>query len=202
MKDSRSGIRYRLVDSDDLPWVSRLDWQWLFLLSLLTAFSGAILLGVVLASGVRGKGRSALPLYIYRVLALLYAAWGVHDVALGRARRNCFVWVRFVVSRSIYAAPRDDPLLLKAEGIVFRISPLLTALFSVWYICGLLRADYPLDETGKGALGSSEALSLIALERSRYSERSAVSGSTPAARRAGTRLAAIATIATPSAAKP
>ena len=35
-----------------------------------------------------------------------------------------------------------------------------------------------------------------------YSERSAVSGSTPAARRAGTRLAAIATIATPTAAKP
>jgi len=151
MKDSRSGIRYRLFDSDGLPWASRLDWPWLFLLSLLTAFLGAVLLGVYLGIWIRGKGRSALPLWIYSTLALAYVACFAISltphpaVADEIALCGFALWFlgAFTLRREVirYYSER--------EGIVFKISPLLTALFSVWYICGLLRADYPLDETGK-----------------------------------------------------
>jgi hypothetical protein len=41
----------------------------------------------------------------------------------------------------------------RREGEPFRIDPLRTFVFSVWYIGGCLRADFPLDEEGEPSKG-------------------------------------------------
>jgi len=154
MKASRSPFRYRLFDSDGLPWASRLDWPWLFLLSMLTAFSGAIFLGIYVGIWVKGKGRSALPLCVYLALAIMYiagiaAAW-MHAVLADRIGMcEAVLWLvgAFTLRHEVVRYYTER------EGVTFRLGPWLTLFFSVWYICGSLRADYPLDETGKAAEG-------------------------------------------------
>lgn len=150
-------LNLSLFDSDGLPWCSRLVWGWLFILSAITGFFGAILLGVYLGLWLKTKRRSLVALYAYLVLAILYIAGFVplprfvpHAtvetviaiVALATWLGAAYV-VRYEVMR--YYSVRE-----KAS---FRISPVLTGLLSVWYISGLLHADFPLDESGQTAPG-------------------------------------------------
>ncbi len=151
MTTPKTEVRYRLFDSDGLPWVSRLGWGWLFLLSLLSGFSLAVGLGIYLGVWTKGKGQSLSSLYIYLALAILYAASVAAYLAHLTSKANSIdliaavLWFAgaFTLRRQVirYYSTR--------EGTPFRINPILTGLFSVWYICGSLRADYPLNQSGK-----------------------------------------------------
>jgi hypothetical protein len=45
------------------------------------------------------------------------------------------------------------------EGIPFDLNPVLTALFGPWYVSGHLRANFPLDDSGKAGPGVMKLVS-------------------------------------------
>jgi len=152
-------LKFSLFDSDGLPWCSRLDWGWLFILSAITSFFGAILLGIYVGLWLKSKGRSSVALYAYLVLSALFVMaflplpTAVPFVAFGEkfgSLMGLAIWVGagYIVRSEVirYYSER--------EGVRFHISPLLTGFLSVWYISGLLRADFPLDQSGKAAQGT------------------------------------------------
>jgi len=151
MSEPEARFRYRLFDADGLPWPSRIGWAWLVLLSSATGFIAAIVLGIYLGIWLRGKRRSALPLFIYLIIAAIYplvvAAAFAHlaSIADGLGLLGLTLW--FIGACTL----RHQVILYysEREGATFRINRILTLLFSVWYICGSLRADFPLDHAGK-----------------------------------------------------
>ena len=150
----QNNFHVSLYDTDGLPWTSRLSWGWILFLTFTTGFGFfvAIPLGIYLGLWLKTKGRSALALSIYIALAALVL---VLFLPFGRANSQSMtdaisllavvLWfvgaytLRYQVIR--YYSDR--------EGTEFRINPFLTALLSVWFINGCLRADFPLDKDGK-----------------------------------------------------
>ena len=53
-----------------------------------------------------------------------------------------------------FALRRDVKLYYSGrEGVPFPLNPVLTACFGPWYIGGRLRADFPLDDSGRVGAG-------------------------------------------------
>jgi len=155
MSKSEAEPRYRLFDSDGLPWASRIGWGWLCLITLITGFTFAVALGIYLGIWTKGKGRSVLPLCLYLAIAFIAILAIAAAYAHLRLATDALDLVGFALWFAAAFVLRYEVIRYysQREGTVFRIGPWLTALFSVWYICGSLRADYPLDETGKAPAG-------------------------------------------------
>jgi hypothetical protein len=148
----QNNFHVSLYDTDGLPWTSRLSWGWILFLTFATGFLVAIPLGIYLGLWLKTKWRSASALAIYIALAVLGLAL---LLPFGPANSQpmtdaitllaVILWfggaytLRYQVIR--YYSDR--------EGAEFRINPFLTALLSVWFINGCLRADFPLDKNGK-----------------------------------------------------
>jgi hypothetical protein len=149
------GFQFALFDSDGLPWTSRIGWGWLILLSLITGFLVAVLLGIYLGVWLRSKRQSALVLSIYVALTILYVAFlllpssrfpTISDVLASMALLLWFAGA-FILRHRVIRRYTER------EGIQFRINPILALFFSVWYINGCLRADFPLSEAGEAPKG-------------------------------------------------
>jgi hypothetical protein len=148
----------RLFDQDGLPWTSRVPWGillfWIAVFLLLLAPLVGIYLGIWLIS----KGKSALTFAIYLALAAisigaLFAPLPSHGAAPNIEAivdgLMLILWLlgAFVLRRNVmrYYAGR--------EGIPFRLNPVFTAILGPWYVGGHLRADFPLDGSGKVGAG-------------------------------------------------
>jgi hypothetical protein len=148
----QNNFHVSLYDADGLPWTSRLSWGWILFLTFATGFLVAIPLGIYLGLWLKTKGRSVLVLSIYIALAVLGVALALpfgptnsQSMIDAISLLAVILWfggayiLRYQVVR--YYSDR--------EGTEFRINPFLTALLSVWYINGCLRAEFPLDKDGK-----------------------------------------------------
>jgi len=110
------------------------------------------LIGLYLALWLRRKTHSALAVEIYSVIGLAYL---VVFLPLPRMFEDWIVsaFLALWIAGAFIVRYRIIRYYSQREGIPFRINPLLTAFFSVWYISGCLRADFPLDGGGKVGKG-------------------------------------------------
>jgi hypothetical protein len=136
--------RIRLFDPDGLPWTSRLSLGWIIVLFCATGGVLAVPMGVYLGLWLKAKGRSGLVLAAYTtlfacslatlVLSESLSAWtdGVSTLMV-----VCWFLGAFLARREImrYYAGR--------EGSALDLSPVLTALFGVWYLNYRLRPLFP-----------------------------------------------------------
>ena len=154
---SRLG-RIRLFDQDGLPWTSRLHWGILLFWVAAILFVFAPLVGIYLSIWLTSKGRSALSLILYLVLAVIsipafFAPFPTHG-ALSTVETVLDVSFLILWLVSAFALRRDVMCYYSSrEGIPFSLNPALTALFGPWYVGGHLRADFPLDHSGKVGAG-------------------------------------------------
>ena len=148
--------RRRLFDEDGLPWTSRLHWGLLLFWVAGVLIIFAPLVGIYLGIWLISKGRSALSLIIYLATALIFIpAFFTPLPAEGTTGDTVLVvsffvlWLvgAFVIRREVMLYYSDR------ESVSFALNPVLTALFGPWYVGGNLRADFPLDGTGKPGAG-------------------------------------------------
>jgi hypothetical protein len=148
--------RLTLFDSDGLPWTSRLDWGWLLLLFLVTGPVFPILLGIYLGLWLKTKHQSSASLLIYLAVPLLSIADWILDLfahsaslaeACGFAALILWIVGAFVLRHQVSGYFTD------LEGEKFPLDLLKTFVFSVFYIGGCIRADFPLNEAGKAPPG-------------------------------------------------
>jgi hypothetical protein len=148
--------RFALFDADGLPWTSRFQWGWVLIVSLLTGFVGPILLGVYLGLWLKSKRQSFASLSIYLAVAALSiaACIPIHllpspAIADASSMAALILWIAgaFTLRYQVinYFSGR--------EGETFDVDPLRTFVFSVWYIGGCLRPDFPINEEGKTSSG-------------------------------------------------
>jgi hypothetical protein len=152
---SRLG-RGRLFDQDGLPWTSRLHWGLLLFWVAGVLIIFAPIIGIYLGTWLISKGRSTLSLILYLATTLVFIpAFFTPLPAQGTTGDTVLVVSFFVlwlvgafVSRREVMLYYSDP-----EGASFALNPVLTAFFGPWYVGGKLRADFPLDGTGKPGAG-------------------------------------------------
>jgi hypothetical protein len=151
-------LRYRLFDQDGLPWTSRLRWGMLFIWVAIIWFVFAPLVGIYLGVWLVAKRRSALSLVLYAILTVILlgaflipspvqGAFSAMESGLNLTALVLWFAGAFALRREViqYYSSR--------EGVPFHLNPVLTAVFGPWYIGGHLRADFPLDNTGKVGAG-------------------------------------------------
>ncbi len=156
MGGSSSPIRFFVQDG--LPWTSRIRWGvLLFWLASIFSFI-APLVGIYLGVWLVSKGRSALSLFLYLALSVIFvpaflASFPSHgkmssvEDALYVSLLILWLVASFCLRREVssYYSGR--------EGIPFSLNPVLTAIFGPWYVSGHLRADFPLDDSGRVGAG-------------------------------------------------
>jgi hypothetical protein len=156
MGNSSSLVRF--FDQNGLPWTSRLRWGvLLFWVASILAFL-APFVGIYLSVWLVSKGRSAFSFILYSALSLIclivclapFPSNGVMsstETALYVSLMVLWVAGAFLLRREVirYYSGR--------EGIPFSLNPVLTAIFGPWYVGGHLRADFPLDDSGRAGEG-------------------------------------------------
>ncbi len=146
----------KLFDSDGLPWTSRLGWEWLLVMCFFTGNLIILPFGIYLGLWIKDKGRSSVPLYIFVSVTVLFIATLVPS----------FKWIHGytldAISGAILAGWFAGAFTLRyevrryyadAEGWPIHINLFFTALFSACWISYCVRANYPLDRSGKLAPG-------------------------------------------------
>jgi O-antigen/teichoic acid export membrane protein len=156
VREVNRSILGHLFDQDGLPWTSRLQWGVLLFWVAALLFVFAPLIGIYLGLWLISKRRSALALILYLVLAVmsvpaLFApfptySWAI-ETFLGLSFLALWLVGVFVLRREVMRYYSDR------EGIPFPLNPVLTAIFGPWYVGGHLRADFPLDDSGKVGTG-------------------------------------------------
>ena len=144
--------RFPFFDENGLPWSSRLRWGMLLVWVAIFFFGLAPFVGIYIGVWLRTKRQPALVLVLYLVLTGLLLAGlllpsAPLDVAFTMAA--CVLWFAgaLVLRREVMRYYKTR------EGIPFRLNPVLAVVFGPWYIGGHLRADFPLDVTGKAGPG-------------------------------------------------
>jgi len=150
--------RIRLFDQDGLPWTSRVHWGILLFWVAVFLFLLAPLVGIYLGIWLFSKGKSALTLILYLALAVIsvtasftpfptHGALSAIEIVLDGSILVLWLVGAFALRRDVmrYYSGR--------EGIPFSLNPALTAFFGPWYVGGHLRADFPLDGSGKVGAG-------------------------------------------------
>jgi hypothetical protein len=148
----------RLFDRDGLPWTSRLRWGLLLFWVAAILFVLAPIIGIYLGLWLISKGRSAFSLILYLVLAVislaaLLAPFPAHSTMSSvEAALDASILVLWTVSAYVL---RGEVMRYYAgrEGVPFPLNPVLTILFGPWYVGGYLRADFPVDDSGKVGTG-------------------------------------------------
>jgi hypothetical protein len=158
LSDSSSAaaaFRLRLFDAYGLPWTSSLEWYWLYLLTALTGLGFAFALGIYLGLWLISKGRGTGALTLYLATTVVVVALCFIPAHAGTAEYVGAAVAVILWFTAAYVLRRDViRYYTSREGTPFRINPALAALFPVWYINGRLRADFPLDASGKAAGGT------------------------------------------------
>jgi len=150
--------RLHLFDQDGLPWTSRVHWGILLFWVAVFLFLLAPLVGIYLGLWLLSKGRSASTLILYSALAVISVAvsfvpfparGAMSAIEVGLDGSILALWFlgAFSLRRNVigYYSGR--------EGIPFFLNPVLTAFVGPWYVGGHLRADFPLDDSGKVGAG-------------------------------------------------
>ena len=154
MATNRPAFRYRVFDSFGLPWTSSLSWYWLYILTAVTGLVFAFALGIYLGIWLKSKGKGTRVLALYVILAALAA--GLIFVP-DQAHVLGDLLVALVVALWIVAAfaLRRDVInfYIEREGVAIGISPWLSIFFSVCYINGCLRPEFPVSESGHTGTG-------------------------------------------------
>lgn len=156
MTDQSSTVT--LFDEDGLPWTSRLGWSWQAWLAMLFFNVLGLPIGIYLGLWIGSKNQSSFVLQLYVIGTLLFsinflpdhltAQWPSSSLMLVAAI-DVAIWfgAPFILRRQVIRYYESR------EGFAFPISPIRTFFFATWYINGLLRADFPLNESGKAAPG-------------------------------------------------
>ena len=148
----------RLFDQDGLPWTSRVRWGMLLVWVAIIWFVLAPLVGIYLGIWLISKRRSALSLVLYVALTVVIVATfflpvpthgllSMIELALEASASALWLAGAFTLRHQVmrYYSGR--------EGVPFPLNPVLTAFFGPWYVSGHLRADFPLNESGKAGVG-------------------------------------------------
>jgi len=146
----------RLFDRDGLPWTSRLPWGTLlfWVAGVLIVFAPFV--GIYLGIWLISKGKSALSLILWLATASIFvpafftsapAQGTMSDTALIVAFLLLWLISAFTIRREVMLYYSDR------EGAPLDLNPVLTAFFGPWYVGGNLRAEFPLDPTGKTGEG-------------------------------------------------
>lgn len=128
-------------DQKGVPGISRITWFWALVFTFFTSGAFALGMGIFLSSWVRAKRKAGGAIYGYLILAvsltlgllptrifLSGVRWETFSAPVSIA--VCLLWIAsgFLLRRELqlyYATP---------EGTTLEISPLWTALFSVYYL--------------------------------------------------------------------
>jgi hypothetical protein len=147
--------RYRLFDSYGLPWTSRLSWYWLYTLTIFTGFVFAFLLGIYLGLWLKSKGKGISVLLLSLVMAALFILLFFLPYQAHHAEDFAFNLILILWFAAAYLSRQKViSYYSEREGSPFKINPVLAGILSVWYVSGCLRADFPLDESGKTSTGT------------------------------------------------
>lgn len=148
----------RLFDQDGLPWTSRVHWGILLFWVAVFLFVLAPLVGIYLGIWLFSKGKSALSLILYLALGVISVlaffapfpgngALSALEIVLDVSILVLWLAGAFALRHDVMRYYSDR------EGIPFLLNPALTAFFGPWYVGGFLRADFPLDGSGKVGAG-------------------------------------------------
>lgn len=147
-------FRSRLFDSYGLPWTSSLRGYWLYILTAVTGFLFAFLLGIYLGLWLKSKGKGTSVLFMYLAIAALATPLYFLPDRLKSVEDMLFLAVLLLWFAAAYFLQRKVvSYYSEREGTSPRINPLMAGLLSVWYINSQLRADFPHNEAGKTADG-------------------------------------------------
>jgi hypothetical protein len=149
-----------LFDQDGLPWSSRLRWGLLFLWVPVIFFPLTPLVGIYLGVWLISKGKSALVLMLYSAFTIVsvwafvlpfptQATVAVSPIEIALEGSSTILWIisAFTLRHQVM------DYYSKREGVTFYLNPLLSGIFGPWYVSGRLRADFPVDGTGKAGEG-------------------------------------------------
>lgn len=157
-RHASSSGRIHLFDQDGLPWTSRVRWGILLFCVSSVVILLAPLVGIYLGIWLLSKGKSALTLILYLALTSIF----ITASFVPFPPHGALAVVEFVLDLSLPVVWLVGAFVLRSdvmryyvgrEGIPFPLNPVLTAIFGTWYVGGNLRADFPLDASGKVGTG-------------------------------------------------
>jgi hypothetical protein len=124
-------------DQKGVPPISRITWFWALIFTFFTSGLFALAIGLNLSWWVRSRRRSGVAFFAYLLVTLLWVPEAIffsffskHGLGENLFTAGAFLWIiaAFVLRRELqlyYSTP---------EGSTLEISPLWTALFSVYYL--------------------------------------------------------------------